>query len=441
MPHQAGAAPRARRVLFLDPWGGVAGDMLLAALIDLREGDHLSQVLDQAVAAMRLPGVDVSVTEVREAGFRARRVAVTCSSEQPRRRPAELDSILARADLSDWVRAGARRAVARLVDVEAALHGVAREEVHLHELGAVDTLVDITGCLALLEALGEPTVIHGPVPLGAGTIETEHGRLSSPAPAALELLRGRPCYGGEERAERVTPTGALLLAEIARGTTSCPSMLPLAVGYGAGHRALSTVPNLLRAVLGEALEPVASGGVRPAASSSSSSEAGDEELLAGGVVGEGSPAEQVMAEEVVLLQATIDDSSGEHLAYLAERLLQAGALDVWHTPLVMKKGRPGIETTCLCRPADRDRLAAIVLGEGASLGVRIAFAGRQVVSRRIVEVDVRGRRVRVKMASGAAPATAAPEYEDAAAAARLLGIPLKTVYEEAAAQARRLLEG
>jgi uncharacterized protein (TIGR00299 family) protein len=300
-----------------------------------------------------------------------------------------------------------------LAEVEAGLHGVPLEEVHLHELGAVDTLVDVAGTLALLEALGRPSVFHGPVPLGGGTVMTAHGALGAPAPATWELLRGRPCYGIPEQMETVTPTGALLLAELAEPVAEIPAMAPVRMGYGAGSRRLRTRPNLLRAVLGASLQVTRDPADGP-----------------GGW------------DEVILLETSVDDAGGEFLGRLAELLRSGGALDVWLTPVQMKKGRPGVQLSVLGRPGDEERLLDLLLAEGTSLGVRVQRMVRRVLEREWVSVRVRGERIMVKVGRlHGRPVRWAPEFDDVAGAASRLGLPVNLLMQEAGEAARRSLSG
>lgn len=399
-------------LLYLDPWGGVAGDMLLAALLDLDPAGRLEALLVETVGNLGL-GAGVRVEEGRERGFACRRVSVEGPDSPAPRTPGELDALLAGSPLSPWVKERSRGALARLGDVEARLHGIPLEKVHFHELGAVDTLVDIAGVFALLDGLGRPTGLHGPVPLGSGSIRTEHGVMRAPAPATLELLRGRPCLAGPEEVETATPTGALLLTEIAPAASSLPAMRVQAVGYGAGHRKLEAGPNLLRAVLGEPLE-LQRAGIQAA-------DAGGE-------------------DSVVLLEANIDDASGELLGRLLELLLAAGALDVWATPIQMKKGRPAVLVSALGRPQTEEALLEIFFREGTTLGVRLLPLKRRLLARESLAVEVAGEPVQVKIGRlGGEVTTLAPEYEDAAAAADRLGWPLKKVYADALEAARRLL--
>jgi len=296
-------------VLHVDPWAGVAGDMFLAALLDLDpERPELGQVLDKAVEALALPGVRVESNAAMEGGIRCRRVDVE-EDNPPFRSPADLRSIIGGAALPETVREASTQAIRRLAQVEAGIHGVPVEDVHLHELGAADTLVDIVGTFALIQHLGVGEVVTGPVPLGRGRLTMEHGELPIPAPATLELLRGCPVLAGEIPGEMTTPTGALLLSQITHVWGSLPSMKVWGVGYGAGSRSLPHGANVLRVVLGEKVAAgVEAGGTRDGCG------------------------------QIVLLETLVDDATPEAVRYTQERLMEAGAVDAWLRQVIGKKG-------------------------------------------------------------------------------------------------------
>ena len=312
-------------------------------------------------------------------------------------------TVVGAADLPAEVRARSLHALRRLATVEAGLHGVGLEEVHFHELGAVDTLVDVVGAFALVHALGVGRCVHAPVPVGSGRVRTEHGELGVPAPATLALLQGRPIAGGPERVEVTTPTGALLLSELAAGAGPLPAMVVERVGYGAGHRRLASGPNLLRVVLG---------------SEAAGSETAEPEGSRG--------------DHVVLLETVVDDASPEVLGHLFERLRREGALEVWWSPAYMKKSRPAVALSALCAAEDEQRLVEIVFAESGTFGVRRAVVERHVLARSWVSVEVEGVPVRVKVGHwGDRVVTLAPEFDDVAAVAEASGLPLREVVRAA----------
>jgi uncharacterized protein (TIGR00299 family) protein len=415
------------RILFLDPWSGASGDMLLGALLDLDSEGTLEIALREAVDALGLPEARIEVRKGTSAGLACTRVDVVVSGSPPLRTLSDLERLLGDSALPPSVATRATAALRRLAEVEAGLHGVTPEEVHFHELGAVDTVIDVVGCISLVEALEVDEVVHGAVPVGTGSVVTAHGRLGVPAPATLALLQGVPVISGAEECEVTTPTGALLLRELAGRFGAIPDMVVDAVGYGAGTRALEHGPNVLRAVLGHTLgHKEAPGATEPGAAP-----------VAGG---EGSPPTPATLSAVVELETVIDDTSPEVLAYLHESLMSAGALDAWWTPAFMKKGRPGYELTVLCAPADEGPLVDLIFSESTTFGVRRAVLQRHVLDRTWLQVDVGGESVRVKVGSlGDRTVTVAPEFEDAARAAERIGRPLQQVMAAAVSAAREAL--
>ena len=404
------------RLLYLDPWSGVAGDMILAALLDAA-GDAASSAeaaLRAAVGRLGLGDVGLTVSRVRERGMSSLRVDVEPpAGERPVRNLAAAENLLSESGLPVRVTERSMRALRRLAGVEASIHGIPVDEVHFHELGAVDTLVDVVGAFVLMEVLGIGEAVHGPVPVGGGSVRCEHGVLGVPAPATLQLLEGRPIMGGRERCEVTTPTGALLLTELAAEAGPIPPMTVENVGYGAGHRMLEHGPNLLRAVVGRRQSGTQTG---PAP-----------DAVAGG------------AREVIL-ETVIDDASAEVLAHAAERLRTEGALDVWWVPAGMKKGRLGAEMRLLVRAEDEERLLeTLFLGTG-TFGVRRSPVQRWTLERECVLVDVRGQSIPVKLGRWKGRVVvAAAEFEPCAVAAAALGLPVRWLMDEAAHAARARL--
>jgi len=287
-----------------------------------------------------------------------------------------------------------------LAVAEGFVHDEDPEEVTFHEVGAVDSIVDVVGSCVALELLGADTVSCGPLPMGAGVVDAAHGPLPVPGPATLEILRGSRVRWTEEPRESTTPTGAALMSSFAGGefTDAAPPMTLRSVGYGAGRARLRDAPNLLRAVVGEVE----------------------------GTVG-----------EVELLEANVDDAPGELLGAAVERLLAAGALDAWLEPIVMKRGRGAYKACALVQPEDREPLARLLMRETGSLGVRHHPVGRTVAERRVVEVELPYGTCRIKIGSlDGEDFVVAPEYADAAKLASESGVPLPRVYEDARANYR-----
>ena len=399
-----------RTLLYVDLWAGAAGDMLLAALLDAVPERDLERGLAGTIAALGLPNVRVRAERGVEKGFACTRLTVEDGGGQPRRGPREVSALVRAAALPEQVRQRSLKALDRLARVEADLHGVPVNEVHFHELGAVDTMVDVVGFFSLLHELGIERVAVGPVPLGQGRLRTEHGDVGIPAPATLALLEGVPVTAGPESCEVTTPTGALLLTEAADFWGGLPPMTVQAVGYGAGHRVLEHGPNLLRAVVGKTAEIPG--------------ESGDDALA------EAEPS-------CLVLEAAIDDATPEVLGFLQSRLFALGALDVYLVPVLMKKSRPGVQLTVIARPEDEDPLVDAIFAESTTFGLRRRLSGRHELERRTECVSVGDGEVSVKVGYWkGVEVTCSPEYEDCRRVAEQSGRSLKQVMHEAVAARR-----
>jgi len=375
---------RTTNILFLDCQAGISGDMAVGALLDL--GVPLEHV-DAELTRLGLPpdSYALSSSRTERQHVSALKFDVEVHDHHTHRHYAGIDTMIADSGLAGPVKEKARRIFRRLAEAEALVHGVAVEDVHFHEVGAVDSIVDIVATAICLEYLGVGQVYASAVPLGGGFVQTAHGRLPVPAPATAELLRGLAVHGGCGDGERVTPTGAAILAALVTGSGVRPDMTLARVGCGAGDRDFSDCPNILRAFLGTAADGA--------------------------------------AEDVLELDCNLDDVTPEVIGYVQELLLERGALDVWLTPLQMKKGRPGQMLSLLCSPAELERLAALVMQETGSLGVRYGTRRRIVQSRRIEERDTPYGRVRFKVSD----AGEKPEYEDCRRIAREQGLPCRDV--------------
>jgi len=393
------------RVAYLDPIGGLSGDMLLAALLD---AGAPRDVLDETVHAL---GVDarIDVQRVERSGLGATHVDVVTAARTGGRPARALRERIAAAPLPEPVRAPALEALDRLAVAEGSIHGVEPSDVVLHELGGDDTLVDLCGVLALLHALAVEKVACAPLPMGGGLIAGDHGPIPLPAPATLALLRGVPVVGVETAGELVTPTGAAIVATVATSFGVMPAMTLRAIGYGAGMRQHPDRPNIVRVVLGDAVEiDGAPGGPR---------------------VG-----------EVVVIAANVDDLVPELVPDVLEACLAAGALDAWAEPIQMKKGRPGLLLRVLGRPEDERLLAETLLRHSTTLGVRVQRHLRYELDRAFREVQIEGRVVRVKIGLlDGRVVNVAPEHDDCAAVAAAAGRPVKQIWAEAMAAATATL--
>ncbi|HKA24209.1 MAG TPA: nickel pincer cofactor biosynthesis protein LarC [Candidatus Eisenbacteria bacterium] len=384
-------------VAYFDCFSGASGDMLLGALVD---AGWPAAELVSLPARLGLSGVSVSVGRARRGAIEAAKVTVEVAGAQPHRHLHQVRERVQAADVPARAKERALRAFERLAEAEAKVHGTTVDQIHFHEVGAADALIDFVGTCWGLERLGVEEVYASPLPLGRGSVRTEHGLLPVPAPATAELLRGVPVEMPDVQAELVTPTGAALLTTLVQRWGGAPSFRVRAQGVGAGGRDLAEQPNVLRVFLGET-EGVAG----PA-----NAGAGDE-----------SPGRR----SVIVLETALDDASPQWVAPLVPRLLAAGARDAFLTPIQMKKGRPGILVTCLCDPGREDELAGILFRESPTLGVRLRREERIELARRAVEVETPHGRVAAKEAVlPDGTRRLMPEYESLAALSEKTGIPL-----------------
>ncbi len=396
-------------ILVLEPIGGIAGDMFLAAAIDL--GVPVAE-LEGALGTLGLPGWRLAVSRRSDSGIAATHLEVVVEGEAPRARHlSEILALIGASGLAPRAKAAARALFQRIGEAEAKVHGIPVAEVHFHEVGAVDSIVDLCGAAVALDLLGWPRVLSAPPELGRGIVRTAHGPMPVPPAAVLELLRGKPVRPGGPPGEAVTPTGAAILAELAE-VGPLPAFVPGRIGYGVGTLSWPDRPNLLRMTLGE-LAPAA----RP----------GEAATAAGGA----------RASGLWVLEANLDDCTGQHVARAIEAALEAGALDAWAAPLTMKKGRPGILLGALCGEAERGAVTAALFAETTTLGVRRHLVERDELDRALREVETPYGAVRVKVASlGGRELGAQPEYDDCLARARERCVPVREVMSAALAAHR-----
>jgi pyridinium-3,5-bisthiocarboxylic acid mononucleotide nickel chelatase len=376
------------RMLYIDCIGGVAGDMLLGALID-------------AGATVELPdlGIDGLRIELGKAdrhGINATTVSVKGAPGQSHRHWSSIRDQIDAAQLPPRAKERAQHAFEKLAIAEGRIHGIAPEDVHFHEVGAVDAIGEVVGVALALESLGIDELICSPLPVGRGFVKAAHGRLPLPAPATLTLLEGAPVHGVDIPMELVTPTGAALVASLATSFGAIPAMTVEGSGYGAGTRDLEQLPNVVRVILGSNAR---TGGVK-------------------------------------LIEANLDDFLPELAPDAAEAAFAAGALDVWTTPIQMKRGRPAFTLSALARPADERAVAEALLRETSTLGVRIAHLDRIELDRESFTVEVNGEPVRVKVGKlDGHIVNLAPEHADCERAAHISGEPVKVVWAKAIAAA------
>lgn len=383
--------------LHLDCFSGVAGDMLLGALIDLG-GDPAT--VDGVVEALGLEGVEVSCERAMVGGIAAQNVEVTVEAGQPVRGLAEIESLIEASGVPATVRRNALGAFGLLASAEARVHGTTPEQVHFHEVGAADALVDVVGTCALMEALGVDSASCGSIATGSGETASGHGTIPVPGPATALLLEGHLTHAGPERVELATPTGAALVAWLCASTEGQPDLRAEATGHGAGTFPTVGLPNVLRATLGELAPAAAEGGLE--------------------------------VRTLALLEANLDDATAEAIAHAAQRLLEEGARDAWQEPIVMKKGRLGTKLCALVDPALEGSLRDLILAETPTLGVRRRLVARAELPRAELRVETPYGPVRVKRATAPGGALRLhPEHEDCARLAREHGVALRQVSDAA----------
>lgn len=411
MPHGAeNPAPRVElahgagvgKTLHFDCFSGLAGDMIVGALLDLGVPRDAVQ---RALSTLPLAGYSVGAVDKVMSSIAATKFVVDVESDQPYRTYRDIRSMLEQSSLADGIKRRALATFRVLAIAEGKIHRIAADDVHFHEVGAVDAIVDIVSACAGFEWLGA-RISCAPLPMGRGFTKSEHGIIPLPAPAVVEVLAGVPTEQVALDFELVTPTGAALIRANATEFTRWPSLRPVTTGFGAGTRTLPDRPNVLRAVLGE---PIGQRSALPAATTGH-------------------------ASEFLVLEANLDDATGELIANVVDALLRDGALDAWTTSIGMKKGRPGWMVSALVRSADADRVTRILLTESTTLGVRVRPSERVERPRRTVKVDTEYGAIDVKVSDGdGLPVTAKPEHDVVQAIARERGVPVKSVYAAAMA--------
>jgi len=389
-------------VLYFDCFSGASGDMLLGALIDA--GVPLAEIR-RALGSLAVDPDAVWTEPVVRTGIRATKFCVRGepgahthagdhrADHEPHRTLAEIAALIDGSALSATGKARAKALFNRLGEVEAAIHGVPLDQVHLHEVGALDSIIDIVGAVHALEYLGADRVVASPLNVGSGSVRAAHGVYPVPAPATLQLLAGAPVYAGPQKAEMVTPTGALLVAGYAAAFGPLPRMTVRGVGYGAGSRDFPDAPNVLRVVIGEEQ-----------------------------AVSDAAPS------RVVVIEAEIDDMTPQLFGVAMDALLAAGALDVFYTSVQMKKNRPGTLLTVIAPPERRVSLTALIFRETTTIGVRYRESEREVLDRETVVVATAVGPIRVKVARQRGEVlNVSPEFDDCVRAARAAGRPVKEV--------------
>jgi len=424
------------KVIYFDSVGGASGDMVLACLADLgADLGEIRKILKKAVKDR----FSIKAEKIRQNGLKGTRVNVDIphhgghGHEHHHRNLGDIEKIINNGKFSSLVKKNAVSVFRRLARAEAKVHGVKPKDIHFHEVGAMDSIIDIIGSCIALEQLGVEKVAVSHLPIGCGTIKCAHGILPSPAPATVELLKGFAVEQTGEKFELVTPTGAALLTTLKNIDQAPAGSAPLRAGYGFGHFELKGRPNLLRAILFECgnlksmnfLPKAVAGGADPGRP-----QRGQLQLPCHST----GPNLSKKNEQCLVLECNIDDATPELIGYLSNKLFAGGALDVFVTPVQMKKGRPGFLVTVLSPLRKRESMLDVIFRESTTFGVREHVAQRTVLPRRFEIVRTPYGKVRLKIGSWRGKdVIAAPEYEDCRKLAKKANVPLRKIYEAALA--------
>jgi hypothetical protein len=389
------------QIAYFDCFSGISGDMILGALIDA--GLDLHQ-LESELSKLKISGYTLKTEKTTRKRLSGTRFTVNTEEDHAERHLGDIEEIIDCSDLGDDIKASSKAIFNELARVEAKIHNSDPGKVHFHEIGGLDSIIDIIGALIGMKLLGIEAVYASTIPVGTGFVKCAHGTLPLPAPATLELLKGIPVYASGLEKELVTPTGIAILKHMARSFGVIPKMEIRRIGYGAGSRDLK-IPNLLRIWVGETDEKI-----------------------------------EYEKDEVIIIETNLDDMNPEFIGYASEKLLERGALDVFTTPIFMKKNRPGIQLSVLITPDKLEETLSIVFAETTSLGIRLHRLERKKLPREIITVETAFGPVKVKVSQSSQEIkNISPEYEDCKKIAVKQGIPLRIVYEEAKAAAREIL--
>jgi len=396
------------KLAYFDCFSGISGDMTLGALVDAGFAvEHLRAEL----RGLQVPGWELTAEKVWKNGMAATSVRVVTEDQSKHRSLSTILEILEKSQLASVVRERAAAIFQKLGEAEARVHDVPLEKIHFHEVGAVDAIVDIVGACIGFQALGIEKFACSPLNVGGGTAKMAHGVLPVPAPATANLLHGRPTYSNGVQRELVTPTGAAIVATLCDAFGPQPGMIVSAIGYGAGMADLEGQPNVLRIMVGEEV----------------GDRRGKEEGAQAGV-----PVLPGFDEEIAVIEANLDDMNPQIYGYFLEKALGAGALDVYTTPVQMKKNRPGTLLTVLCKPGDTNALMELIFAETTTFGVRTYRAQRRVLPREWVNVQTEFGEVRVKVSRvNGRVLHVAPEFEDCRKLAAEKDVPLQSVIASA----------
>jgi uncharacterized protein (TIGR00299 family) protein len=388
---------------YFDCFSGISGDMTLGALVDL--GVPVEWLMDQ-LSSMPLENFDVTVTPAHRNGIHAKLVNVEVFDDKTSRNFSQIRTLIKNSPLTDTVKSTSLQIFQKLAEAEARIHSCSLEEVHFHEVGGIDAIVDIVGTALGLEYLAIKKIIASPIPLGKGFVTCSHGKLPVPAPATLGILKDVPVYGTTIPHELVTPTGAAIITALAQGFGAMPDMVIKKIGYGAGQRDLADRPNLLRIIQGNVSQTATE------------------------------MPEELQEDQIEIIETSIDDMNPELFGHLMDRLFEDGALDVYWIPIYMKKNRPGTMLQVLCKHDRRDILIQRILSETTTLGVRYYESRRRLLWRDQLEIETSYGKIAVKRVKDPhGNIRIIPEYEVCQKIAREHDLPLRIVYDTVAREA------
>ncbi len=386
------------KIAYFDCFAGISGDMIIGSFLDSGlDFNMLKSELDK----LKLDDYHLKAEKVTRSNIAGTKFNVICNENRKKRSLNDIEKIINKSTLEKKIKKQSLEIFGRLARVEAAIHGKNIDEIYFHEIGAIDSIIDIVGTVISIKLLAIEKIYSSKIHVGTGSINTEHGRLPLPAPAAAELLKGIPVYSEGIGSELTTPTGAALISSLAEEFGVVPEMEIDSIGYGAGARDLE-IPNMLRIFTGVTFQ------------------------------------KRCINDLKIMLETNIDDMNPQFYQYVSERLFAAGAIDVYTVPIIMKKSRPGIILNVLSSREDADRLADIIFTETTSSGIRINPVRRKILEREIRSIETKYGAIKVKIhISGDKVINISPEYEDCAEKARQNGAPVKKVYDEAKESAQK----
>ncbi|MFQ5769351.1 MAG: nickel pincer cofactor biosynthesis protein LarC [bacterium] len=380
------------KIAYFDCFSGISGDMIIAALLDC--GLQL-EVLKAELKKLNLSNYEIKLEKVVKQNISASRFDVIEQGEQVYRHLSDLNQIVEKSKLDEDIKTTAQNIFRKIAEAEAKIHNQSLEKVHFHEIGAVDTIIDVVGALVAIKLLGIERIVCSKLNVGSGFVEFSHGKFPVPAPATAEILKGVPIYTSSAEGELVTPTGAAIITTVANDFSEIIDMKTEAVGYGAGTKDLPQ-SNVLRVFVGSAITP-----------------------------------DDTDQDAIVIIETNIDDMNPQFYDHIMAKLLQNGALDVYLTNILMKKNRPAIKLTVLGNRCDKDKLINTLFQETTSIGVRIRQENRQVLQREMQQVETKYGKVKVKISTlNGEVINCVPEYEDCLKIAKAHNLPLKEVYGE-----------